>query len=257
MEEKPLFFIGIDPSQRYHPYVYAALDENLHIQAVGTGPLRDVLAFLAGLDSACVAINGPQMVNQGLLDDDEDTNRLFSVPVSKLGDLRKVEQSLLDEGIQVYRTPAVEANCMMWVKRGFKLFKRILKLGYQPFPHQDKRHFLETPAEAVFGRLIGGNPLFDSLSLEGRIQRQLILYEQGVAVKDAMDFFEEVTRFRLLKGVLPADDIFEPGELNAIGCAYLAWLMHHKPEKVESMGDKREGEIFLPNKQEEISHIRF
>jgi hypothetical protein len=257
MEETPLFFLGIDPSQRYQPYVFAALDENMHIQAIGNGPLREVLAFLAGLGSACVAISGPQMVNQGLVDADEDSYRLFSVPVSQRGDLRKVEFLLMQEGIQVNRTPAVESECMVWVRRGFKLFHRIRKLGYQPFPEDDKRHFVEAPAEAIFSRLIGGNALFDELSLEGRLQRQLILYEQGVAVKDAMNFFEEVTRFRLIKGILPTDDIYQPGELNAIGCAYLAWMMHHKPENVQTMGDKREGVIFLPIKQDEMPRFRF
>jgi hypothetical protein len=257
VEETPLFFLGIDPSQRYQPYVYAALDQNMHIQAIGNGPLREVLAFLAGLGSAIVAINGPQMVNQGLVDADEDTHRLFPVPVSKRGDLRKVELLLLEEGIQVNRTPSLESECMVWVRRGFKLFRRIQKLGYRPYPADDKRNFVEAPAEAIFSRLNGGNPIFEELSLEGRLQRQLILYEQGVAVKDAMNFFEEVTRFRLIKGILPSDDIYQAGELNAIGCAYLAWMMQHKPELVQPMGDKQEGEIFLPLKQEELPRFRF
>jgi hypothetical protein len=229
----------------------------MHIQAIGHGPLREVLAFLAGMGSACVAINGPQMVNQGLADADEDVHRLFSVPVSKRGDLRKVELLLLEEGIQVNRTPAVESECMVWVRRGFKLFRRIQKLGYLPYPEDEKRNFIEAPSEAIFSRLNGGNPLFSELSLEGRLQRQLILYEQGVAVKDAMNFFEEVTRFRLIKGILPATDIYQAGELNAIGSAYLAWMVVHKPEEVQSMGDKQEGEIFLPNKQDKLPRFRF
>lgn len=257
MEETPLFFLGIDPSQRYQPYVYVALDENMRIQAIGNGPLREVLAFLAGMGSACVAINGPQMVNQGLVDADEDTHRLFSVPVSKRGDLRKVELQLLQEGIQVNRTPGVESECMVWVRRGFKLFQRIKKLGYQPYPKDDKRNYVEAPAGAIFSRLNGSNPLFDELSLEGRLQRQLILHEQGVAVKDAMDFFEEVTRFRLIKGILPDTDIYQTGELNAIACAYLAWMLVHKPEEVQSMGDKQEGEIFLPIKKDEMPRFRY
>ncbi|MDO9088422.1 MAG: DUF429 domain-containing protein [Anaerolineaceae bacterium] len=256
MEEKPLFYLGIDPSQRYQPYVYLALDEKLHVQAIGNGPLREVLAFLAGIGSACVAINGPQSLNMGLVDKDEDTQTLFPVPASKRGDLRKVEFMLLEEGVQITPTPADESESMVWMRRGFKLYQKIQKLGYQSFPDDQDRQFVESSAEAIFSRLVGGTPLFDSLSLEGRLQRQLILYEQGLAVKDAMNFFEEVTRFRLIKGILPADDIYQPGELNAMACALLAWMLHHKPEKVKSMGDKREGEIYLPVKEEESLRLR-
>ena len=257
MEEKPLFYLGIDPSQRYQPYVYLALDEKLQIQAIGNGPLREVLAYLAGLGSACVAINGPQMVNKSLVDEDEDTHTLFPVPASKRGDLRKVEFMLLQEGIQVTRTPSEESEAMVWMRSGFKLYQRIQKLGYQPYPDGKDRQFVEAPAEAVFSRLMGGTPLFEDLSLEGRLQRQLILYEQGLAVKDAMNFFEEVTRFRLIKGILPDEDIYQSGELNAMACALLVWMLYHKPEKVTSLGDKREGEIYLPVKEEESLRLRY
>ncbi len=256
MEDKPIFFLGIDPSQRYQPYVYVALDEKLRIQAIGDGPLREILAFLAGLGTACVAINGPQMVNQGLADQDEHSNRLFSVPVSNSRDLRQVEQFLLHEGVDIYRTPASESDCMVWVRRSFKLFKRIPTLDFLPFQEGQKRQFVEAPAEAIFSRLIGGNPLFDSLTLEGRIQRQLILFDQGLGVMDAMNFFEEVTRFRLMKGILPTKDIHHPGELNALACAYLAWMLFHKPEQTQLLGDIQEGVVFLPIKKDDTARIR-
>jgi len=256
MEEKPLFYVGIDPSQRYQPYVYVAIDKDLRIQAIGDGPLREILAYLAGLGSACVAINGPQTVNKGLVDEDEDHHTLFPVPASKRGDLRKVEFLLLKEGINIQRTPAVQSECMMWIRRGFKLYQKIQKLGYEAFDQETNRHFVEAPAEAIFSRLCGNAPLFDSLSLEGRLQRQLILYEEGIHVKDAMNFFEEVTRFRLIKGVLPADDIHNPGELNALACAYFAWLLHQKPEKTASMGNESEGVIYLPIKQDELGRFK-
>lgn len=256
MEEKPLFYVGIDPSQRYQPYVYVAVDKDLRIQAIGDGPLREILAYLAGLGSACVAINGPQTVNKGLVDEEEDHHTLFPVAASKRGDMRKVEFLLLQEGINIQRSPAVQSECMMWVRRGFKLYQKIVKLGYVSYSDDTNRHFVEAPAEGVFSRLCGGANLFDSLSLEGRIQRQLILFEEGLHVKDAMNFFEEVTRFRLIKGILPTGDLYNPGELNAIASAYLAWLIHHKPEKTIRMGDEREGLIYLPIKQEELGRFK-
>lgn len=246
MDEKPLFFVGIDPSQRYQPYVFAVLNDELKIQVIGAGPLREVLAYLAGLGSACVAINGPQMLNQGLVNADEDLRALFPLPASKSGDLRKVELHLIQEGIQVVPTPATEAECMVWQRRGLKLYRKIARLGYHAYPDDQKRLYVEAPALAVFNRLNGGNRIFEELSLEGRLQRQLILFEQGFGVKDAMNFFEEVTRFRLMKGILPDQEIYQPGELNAMACAYLAWLLYYKPDRVISTGDPLEGKIYLP-----------
>lgn len=256
MEETPLFYVGIDPSQRYQPYVYIALDTELRIQAIGDGPLREILAYLAGLGSGCVAINAPQTVNKGLVDEEEDHQTLFPVPASKRGDLRKVEFHFLQEGINVHRTPSKLSECMVWVRRGFKLYQKIQKLGYEEFSKDTIRHYVEAPAEVIYSRLSGGASLFDSLSLEGRLQRQLILYEAGLHIKDAMNFFEEVTRFRLIKGILPEDEIYNPGELNALACAYLAWLLHHKPERTTSMGEKNEGIVFFPTKQEEFGRFR-
>lgn len=248
METKPLIYLGIDPSMRYQPYVYAALDVDLKIVAIGAGPLREILSYAAGLASAVAAINGPQRVNQGLVQAEEEKQTLFPVAASKRGDLRQVELDLIEEGIRVPRTSAAEKECPVWMRRGFKLYKRIQKLGYthHDFDMEQPRCYFEVQTEAIFSRLAGGAPLFDELSLEGRLQRQLILYEEHLPVSDAMKFFEEVTRFRLLKGVLPTEDIYEAGELNALAAAYTAWLLFHKPEQLHKLGDPREGELVLP-----------
>ena len=66
MKIEPLFYLGIDPSQRYKPYVYAALDASRRIVALGSGPLREILSYASGLASVIVSINGPQCTNQGL-----------------------------------------------------------------------------------------------------------------------------------------------------------------------------------------------
>ena len=102
--------LGIDPSQRYQPYVYVAIDAELRIQAIGNGPMREILAYMAGIGSACVGINGPQMVNQGLVDAEEDTHSLFPLPASKRGEVRQVELQLINEGVNIVPTPAVESD---------------------------------------------------------------------------------------------------------------------------------------------------
>ncbi len=248
MDTHPLIYLGIDPSMRYQQYVYAALDADLKMVAIGAGPLREVLSYAAGLASAVAAINGPQRVNQGLVQAEEEKQTLFPVAANKRGDLRQVELDLIEEGIRVPRTSAAERDCPVWMRRGFNLYKRIQKLGYRrhAFELDQPRCYVEVQSEAVFSRLAGGVPLFDELSLEGRLQRQLILYEEDLPVSDAMQFFEEVTRFRLLKGVLPTEDIYEAGELNALAAAYTGWLMFHKPDQVHKLGDVREGEVVLP-----------
>lgn len=254
MEGKPVIYLGIDPSMRYQPYVYVALDAELKILAIGNGPLREVLSYAAGLSSACVAINAPQKLNQGLVQAEEEKQTLFPVSPSKRGDLRQVELTLIEEGIRMPRTPRLEKECMVWMRRGLKLYQHLKKLGYHLLDGEamQERSFLEAEAEAIFSRLSGGAPLFDELSLEGRLQRQLILYEENLPVADAMKFFEEVTRYRLLKGVLPTEDLYESGELNALAAAYIAWLLFHKGEEVQKMGDPQEGEIYLPLQREAV-----
>ena len=250
MENEPLVYMGVDPSQRYKPYVYAALDSSRRIVALGSGPLREIQSYTAGLGSAIITINGPQFTNQGLLTEANRGQKLFELESVKDENIRLVEASIAAEGVRATRTPAHENDCMMWIKRGFKLYARLQKLGYSQYPNSGDRLYCESMSEAVFSRLIGGAPLFEQGTLEGRLQRQLILFEQKVVLNDAMSFFEEVTRFRLLHGVLPMDDIYQSGELNALACAYLAWLLAHKLDQTEMLGEDREGRIFLPSKNE-------
>jgi hypothetical protein len=79
-----------------------------------------------------------------------------------------------------------------------------------------------------------GNELFSRRTLEGRIQRALILYDEGLQIPDPMDFFEEITRHKLLRGVLPLENIHTSRELDALAAAYLAWMTVHRPNQVTS-----------------------
>ncbi|MFM8427830.1 MAG: hypothetical protein ACKOBL_21885, partial [Chloroflexota bacterium] len=85
-------------------------------------------------------------------------------------------------------------------------------------------------------------------SLEGKIQRQLLLFEAGIRIKDPMDFFEEITRHKMIKGNWPLDLLYLPEQLDAIVAAYTAWLSIHKPENITTLGDPTEGLVFLPEK---------
>jgi hypothetical protein len=83
-------------------------------------------------------------------------------------------------------------------------------------------------------------------TLEGRLQRQLALYERGLGIKDPMVFFEEITRHRLVKGILPLEVIYTPEQLDALVAAYTAYVAANKPEDVLFIGAKEEGSILLP-----------
>ena len=89
-------------------------------------------------------------------------------------------------------------------------------------------------------------PLLAKPTLEGRQQRQLVLYEQGLGIRDPMEFFEEMTRHKLLKGILPLEQIYSAEALDAIAAAYMAYLAGRHPERLGKLGDAQEGQIFLP-----------
>jgi hypothetical protein len=104
---------------------------------------------------------------------------------------------------------------------------------------------METHPHACFCVLLGQNPL-PRPTLEGRLQRQLVLYEQGIGIRDPMNFFEEITRHKLFKGTLPTDQIYTAEEQDAIAAAFTAYQAGCHPERTMQMGDPEEGQIVLP-----------
>jgi len=98
--------------------------------------------------------------------------------------------------------------------------------------HNERRQFVETKAHDCY-RMLAGSKLLSSRTFEGRIQRSLILYEEGFQIPDPMDLFEEITRHKLLQGVLPIEDLYSTKELDALVAAYLAWMTANRPNQVE------------------------
>ena len=74
----------------------------------------------------------------------------------------------------------------------------------------------------------------------------MILYELGVGIKDPMDFFDEITRHRLVKGILPLEVIYPPEQLDALVAAYTAYMAANKPDEILFIGASEEGRILLP-----------
>ncbi|MEI7846470.1 MAG: DUF429 domain-containing protein [Chloroflexota bacterium] len=243
-------FVGIDPSGGRKPFTYAALDQKGKIVALSGGELEEVLKFIRELPGAIVAVNAAPRPNQGLVRRDGMQQSLPPLQISGRSlDMRLAEHILRQRGINISMTPAKKELCSNWVQAGFIFYQQIDSLGFQPFPTPDSKfQWLETHPHACFCGLLGQDPLSRSL-LEGRVQRQLVLYENGLEIHDPMDFYEEITRHKLLKGNLPVELIYTIEELDAIVAAYVAFVAGRHPERIMKVGDPGEGEIFLPVSQ--------
>jgi hypothetical protein len=240
-------FIGIDPSGGRSSFTFAALDQNGKLVTLRGGELEDVLAFVSGQPAAFVAVNAAPRPSLGLVRQSDVRQSLPPLHISGRSlDMRLAEHQLRQHGINVSMTPARKELCSNWVQAGFDFYHRIEMLGFQPFPAADAPYqCLETHPHACFCALLGQAPL-PRTTLEGRLQRQLSLYEQGLVMHDPMDFFEELTRYKLLHGALPLEQVYTPEELDAIAAAHVAFVAGRHPERVIKIGDPQEGQIILP-----------
>lgn len=240
-------FIGIDPTAGQRPFVYVALDHELRLLALGDGSMDDVLAFVGGQRQAYVAVCAPRRPNQGVMELEEVRGRLSPPPrPGRWTNFRQAEYQLRQYQIHCPRTSSRESECPNWMQNGFTLYQRMENQGYCPYPAQEALlQWLEVYPHACYCALLGLTP-FPKYTLEGRIQRQLALYERDLHIPDPMDLFEEITRHRLLQGKLPVEDLYTPGELDALVAAYTAWLAASHPEQVSLLGHPQEGQIVLP-----------
>jgi hypothetical protein len=160
---------------------------------------------------------------------------------------RVCEYLLSERGIACNRTPRDVGKFSLALQRSLRFASELGMGGFQFWPTADaSRQMLETHSDAAYGSLLGVKP-FPACSLEGRIQRQLLLQAKGLPVPDAMEFFEEVTRHRLLTGKLPEEKILSTTNLNALISAYTAWVAANRPGEYSLLGEPEEGLIILPS----------
>jgi hypothetical protein len=81
-------------------------------------------------------------------------------------------------------------------------------------------------------------------TLEGRLQRQLVLYKQKIDLPDPMEFIKGLTAKNVLRGTLPQENLYNPGELDALVAAYTAWQAANHPQEITALGDASEGWCF-------------
>jgi hypothetical protein len=117
-------------------------------------------------------------------------------------------------------------------------FKRkLVQVGFRSYSNKSStKQMLETDAQDCF-HILSGHKLWPRRTLEGRLQRSAILYEQGLQINDPVDIFEEITRYKLIQGILPLENIYSTRELDALSAAYLAWMAVNRPGQIVLQGD--------------------
>jgi hypothetical protein len=240
-------FVGVDPTAGHKPFVYAALDNDLRLTALGRGSMEQVLAFTAGQREALVAVCAPRRPNQRLMERTEVRDNLNPPPrPGRWMNFRLAEYLLRQHGISCYKTPSDEKACPNWMQMGFRLYRRLEQMGYQPYPSKKPAlQWLEVYPHACFCTLLGHVPLPKN-TLEGRLQRQLVLYKQKIGIPNPMDFVKGITSQLLLKGSLPQDALYNQGELDALVAAYTSWQAVTHPNQTSTLGDPSEGLLILP-----------
>jgi predicted RNase H-like nuclease len=130
---------------------------------------------------------------------------------------------------------------------GFQLYAALRALGgelYRPGSAATYQ-LLEVHPHASYTVLLDHLPLRKD-TLEGRLQRQMVLYRQRVGVRDPMDTLEEMTPHSLLAGTFELPGLHTHDELDALVAAYTAYLAGTQPEEVTAVGEEGEGQIVVP-----------
>jgi hypothetical protein len=241
------FFMGIDLTAQRNSFTCAVLDSSRKVKFCDTVSLSDWQSALNSYPDIITGINSPLTLNLGYMSDPEYRLTLNPIPPkSRYTEMRVCEYQLLCQGYTPTRTPKDVNRFSPGLQRAFKFTSELGMSGFQYWPFPNSRYqMLEVNADAAFGSLLGVKP-FAANSLEGRIQRQLVLQNKGLGVKDAMGFFEEITRHRLLTGKLPDDNILSSTALNALISAFTAWSLVNRPDEYSRCGELDEGVIFLP-----------
>lgn len=122
-------------------------------------------------------------------------------------------------------------------KRNVDFKREIVQEGFKSFStERNPKQWFETNAQDCYREWIGQNPL-PRRTFEGRLQRALILFEQGLRIQDPMESFEEITRYKLTKGIFRFEHIYSFKELDALAAAYLAWMSFNRPGQIAVQGE--------------------
>ncbi|GAB4474046.1 MAG: hypothetical protein Kow00124_13660 [Anaerolineae bacterium] len=239
-------YIGVDTTAGTRPATCAVLNHRLQVLYLGEQLLEDLVGFIDQYPRAICGVDAPSGPNRGLLDDPDYRARVGLDPArDNYKAYRVAEYELRRRGIYIYNTSAEPERSAHWMEAGWRFYNRLYDLGFAAYPARGDRVLFETYPHAGYTVLIKKRPYLKT-GLEGRVQRQLVLYEQGLDVPDAMDITQEWTRFRFLTGQVPMDGLYTHDELDALMAAYTAYLVGCEPDLTTAVGDVRDGQIVLP-----------
>jgi hypothetical protein len=221
-------FAGVDCSAGAKGLTVAALSPRLEVKYLRALEVQEAAAELSGFDEISVAIGGPLRANASFAAE---------------ADIRK-------RGILIRRSPAEDRDAPASARALFGLARELSERGFLAgAADRTAQRFLLSTRPAACGAVLLGRIPFARATLEGRIQRQLLLVRERMALPDPMDSLEELTAHHLLSGRLSLPGICEPEELDALLAAFTAWRAFRQPEAVSWLGRDADGWICLPAKE--------
>lgn len=239
-------FIGIDPTAGGRLHTMAVLDARLKVVRLEKLGFESLLERVTSYASVLCGVDAPLAPSKALMADPAYRQRLGLDPkTASYSNYRVCEYELRRRKITLYNTPRMAEDAPRWMQEGWRIYEALRKAGFVEYSRPGARQMFETFPHGGFMTIIKRKPVSKS-AVEGLLQRQLILYEEGVDVPDPMGVLEEWTRHKVLIGELSRQQLYDHDQLDALMAAYTASLANQQPDQVCSVGDPSEGQLILP-----------
>jgi hypothetical protein len=240
-------FAGVDLTAGSRPITCVALDAQRRVIAHIEADFDGVLEMVCQHTNVVCAVDAPGGHNAGLMADPDYRRALGRSPGGgSYSSYRVCEYELRRRGIGLYNTPRNPEDAPAWMQLGWRFYAALREADFADWPGKGARQMLEVHPHACFTMMLGHLPL-KKQTLEGRLQRQLLLYRARVYVPNPMEALMELTPNRLLQGDLALGGLLHDHDaLDALAAAYTAWLAANRPDEVSAVGDPAEGVIVVP-----------
>jgi predicted nuclease with RNAse H fold len=239
-------FIGVDTTAGLRPMTVVVLDDDLNILALSNKSAPEIVDIIAAYPKAICGVDAPIKANLGLLADPQYRASVDLPPAqSNYRDYRVCEFELRRRGMYIYHTPTDPDRIPRWISAGWELYERLRAIGFVDYPRSGARRMFEVYPHGAFTTLLEKRP-YPKTGIEGRIQRQLLLYHEGVEIPDPLFVLQSWTPHQFLTGSLDMARIHTHDELDALVAAYTAYLLDREPQHTFTVGDERDGQIVLP-----------